>query len=85
MLKGARWYDDYSLLDVYEWRAGMFGVAMLCPIGFHETLVFDCRNERKEIVYRDMYVPRKEEREELRRESVLVADAVRLAKAGTDM
>jgi hypothetical protein len=73
-------YDDYSLLDVYEWRPGMFGVVMLCPVGFHETLVYDCRNEKKEVVYRDMYVPRKEKREELRRESILVADAIRLAK-----
>jgi hypothetical protein len=78
-------YDDYSLLDVYEWRPGMFGVVMLCPVGFHETLVFDCRNEKKEVIYRDMYVPRKEKRNELRRESILVADAVRLAKASVNM
>jgi hypothetical protein len=77
-------YDDYSLLDVYEWRPGMFGVVMLCPVGFHETLVFDCRNEKKEVIYRDMYVPRKEKRNELRRESILVADAVRLAKASVN-
>jgi hypothetical protein len=54
---------------------------MLCPVGFHETMVFDCRNGKKEIVYRDMYVPRKEKREELRKESILVVDAVRLAKS----
>jgi hypothetical protein len=74
-------YDDYSLLDVYEWRPGMFGVVMLCPVGFHETLVFDCRNGKREIIYRDMYIPRKEKRNELRRESILVVDAVRLAKS----
>jgi hypothetical protein len=78
-------YDDYSLIDVYEWRTGMFGVVMLCPTGFHETLVFDCRNGKKEIVYRDMYIPRKEKREELRRESILVVDAVRLAKGAIAM
>jgi hypothetical protein len=78
-------YDDYSLLDVYEWRSGMFGVSMICPAGIRETLIFDCRNGKKEIVYRDMYIPRKENRVELRRESVLVADAVRLAKASAGM
>jgi hypothetical protein len=62
----------------------MFGVVMLCPAGFQEMLIFDCRNEKKEVVYRDMYVPRKEKREEFRRESILVADAVRLAKLGLD-
>jgi hypothetical protein len=77
-------YEDYSLLDVYEWRTGMFGVVMLCPVGFHETLIFDCRNGKREIIYRDMYVPRKEKREELRRESILVADAVRLAKSALE-
>jgi hypothetical protein len=74
-------YDDYSLLDVYEWRHDMFGVVMLCPVGFYETLIFDCRDGKKEIVYRDMYIPRKEKRAELRRESILVVDAVRLAKS----
>jgi hypothetical protein len=54
---------------------------MLCPVGFQETLIFDCRNEKKEVVYRDMYIPRKEKREELRRGSILMADAVRLAKS----
>jgi hypothetical protein len=73
-------YDDYSLLDVYEWRAGMFGVVMLCPVGFRETLIFDCRDGKREIIYRDMYIPGKEKREELRRESISVSDAVQLAR-----
>jgi hypothetical protein len=73
-------YGDYSLLDVYQWRAGFFDVVMLCPAGIHETMVFDCRDGKREVIYRDVYIPRKERREELRRESILVADAVRLAK-----
>ncbi|MDR1580165.1 MAG: hypothetical protein LBS35_07390 [Synergistaceae bacterium] len=73
-------YDDYSLIDVYQWRSGFFGVVMLCPAGFHETFVFDCRDGKREVIYRDVYIPRKEKREEFRRESILVADAVRLAK-----
>jgi len=77
-------YGDYSLLDVYQWRSGFFGVVMLCPIGFHETLIFDCQDGKKEIVYRGVYIPRKEKREELRRESILVADAVRLANVALE-
>jgi hypothetical protein len=53
---------------------------MLCPAGIHETFVFDCRDEKRDVIYRDIYILRKERREELRRESILVADAVRLAK-----
>jgi hypothetical protein len=78
-------YDDYSLLDIYQWRSGFFGVVMLCPAGIHETFVFDCRDGKKEVIYRDVYIPRKEKREELRRESILVADAVRLAKSAVSL
>jgi hypothetical protein len=77
-------YDNYSLLDVYQWRPGFFGIVMLCPAGFHETFVFDCRDGKREIIYRDTYIPRKEKREELRRESILVSDAVRLAKTALE-
>jgi hypothetical protein len=80
-MAGFTGYDNYSLLDVYQWRPGFCGVVMLCPVGFQETFVFDCRNGKREIVYRDVYIPRKEKREELRRESILVTDAVKLAKA----
>jgi hypothetical protein len=77
-------YDDYSLLDVYEWRPGFFGVVMLCPAGVHETFVYDTRNGKIEVIYRDVYIPRKEKREELRRESILLSDAVRLAKSAIE-
>jgi hypothetical protein len=73
-------FGDYSLLDVYQWRTGFYGVVMLCPAGIHETMVFDYRDGKREIIYRDAYIPRQERREELRLESILVADAVRLAK-----
>jgi hypothetical protein len=74
-------YDDYSLLDVYQWRAGFYGVVMLCPAGIQETFIFDTRNGNKEVIYRDAMIPRKSRREELRRESIKVADAVRLAQS----
>jgi hypothetical protein len=80
-MAGFTGYEDYSLLDVFEWRPGFFGVMMLCPAGIHKTLVFDCRNGKREVIYRDAYIPRKEKREELRRWSILVVDAVRLAKS----
>jgi hypothetical protein len=72
-------YDDYSLLDVYEWRPGFFGVVMLCPVGFLETIVFDTRDGKMEVIYRDARIPPKNRRDEMRRESAKVADAVKLA------
>jgi hypothetical protein len=74
-------YEDYSLLDVFEWRPGLIGVMMLSPEGLKETYVYDCRDGEHEIIYRDAYIPRKEKREELRRESILVLDALKLAQA----
>jgi hypothetical protein len=62
----------------------MFGVAMLCPAGFQETFAFDTRNGKTEVIYRDVYIPGKEKREALRRESVKAADAVRLAKSALE-
>ena len=41
-------YDDYSLLDVYQWRPGFYGVVMLCPAGIQETFIYDTRNGRLE-------------------------------------
>jgi hypothetical protein len=80
-MAGFKGYDGYSLLDVYWWRPGFYAVIMLCPVGFHETFVFDCRDGRQEAVYRDVFIPKKKTREEMRKNSILVADAVRLAKA----
>jgi hypothetical protein len=73
-------YDDYSLLDAFQWRKGFYGVVMLCPAGFHETLIYDCRDGKREIVYSDVYIPKKKTRAEMRKNSILVRDAVRLAK-----
>jgi hypothetical protein len=73
-------YGNYSLIDVYEWRPGMFGISMLCPVGFQETLVYDTRDGRKEAIYRDAIIPSKAKRKKLRDESILVSDAVKLAK-----
>jgi hypothetical protein len=77
-------YGDYSLLDVYQWRQGFYGVVMLCPAGIQETFIYDTREGKKEIVYRDAMIPRKNRREEIRRESILVSDAIKLAKSAVD-
>jgi hypothetical protein len=73
-------YDDYSLLDAYEWKKGLIVVVMLCPVGFHETHVYDLRGAGRELIYRDAYIPSKKRREEMRKESVTVAAAVNLAR-----
>jgi hypothetical protein len=53
---------------------------MLCPAGFQETLVCGIRNGKTELLYRGVIIPRKDKREAMRRESIRVADAVKLAK-----
>jgi hypothetical protein len=73
-------YDDYSLLDVYEWKKGLIVTVMLCPVGFHETRVYDLRNGGRELIYRDAFIPSKKTREKMRKESVTVAEAIRLAR-----
>jgi hypothetical protein len=73
-------YENYRLYDVYELRKGFFGVVLLCPAGFQETIVYDTRGGKREAVYHDAVIPRKARREEMRDESVLVADAVKLAR-----
>ena len=74
-------YDNYSMIDVYQWRPGFYGVVMLCPAGILETFIYDTRNGKKEVIYRDAMIPRKIRREEMRHESIKVADAVRLAQS----
>jgi hypothetical protein len=44
-------HGDYSLLGVYQRRQGLYGVVMPCSVGFYETFVFDCRDEKREIIY----------------------------------
>jgi hypothetical protein len=81
---GLHGYENYHLYDVYELRPELFGVVMLCPVGFLKTIVYDTRNGKMEVIYRDVYIPGKEKREALRRESVKAADAVRLAKSALE-
>jgi hypothetical protein len=50
-MAGFTGYDDYSLLGRVPVAAGV-----------HETPAFDCRDGKREIIYRDVYIPRKEKR-----------------------
>jgi hypothetical protein len=80
-LAGFKGYEDYHLHDVYKLRLGLFGVVLICPVGIKETFVFDTRHGKMELIYRDAVIPTKAKRAKLRDESILVSDAVRLAKA----
>jgi hypothetical protein len=73
-------YENYYLYDVYELRPELFGVITLCPTGLLETIVYDTRKGKRERIYHDIVIPRKPRREKIRNESILVADAVRLAQ-----
>jgi hypothetical protein len=57
---------------------GRVGVVLLTPIGFELHMVFDL--ETKEMIYETTSVPSKDRREAMRRESIFVPDAVKIAK-----
>jgi hypothetical protein len=79
-MAGLYGYEDHSLCDIRKLRPGLFGVIILCPVGFQETLVYDTRNGKMKLVCRDIIIPRKSRREAMRRESIRVGDAVRVAR-----
>jgi hypothetical protein len=79
-LAGLSGHERYYLYDVFELRKDVFGVVLMDPLGIQETLVYDLRNGEREIIYRDAYIPNKKKRERMMRQSVAVADAVRLAQ-----
>jgi hypothetical protein len=80
-LAGFSGYEDYHLHEVYKLRKGLFGVVLICPAGIKETFVYDTRDGKRELIYRDAVIPTKAKRAALRDDSILVADAVRLAKS----
>ena len=77
-LKG---YDDYFLYDAECLDEGRIGVILLDTLGFEFRLVFNKRT--KEVVYRNALIPVKKRRESMKKESISVADAVRIARALT--
>jgi hypothetical protein len=71
-------YENCFLHDVNRLNEGRIGVVVLSPSGFEIRVVYDV--ETLDAVYTDMRVAEKSEREAMRRESISVADAVKLAR-----
>ena len=74
-----RGYEDHFLYDVNRLDNEQIGVVLICPLGFEVRTVYDVNT--LDILYLDTFLPEKSRREAMRRESVSVADAVKLAKS----
>ena len=77
-----RKYENYYLYDVNRLNSGQIGVVLVCPSGFEIRLVYDVNTLG--ILYYDMLMPEKTKREAMKRKSISVADAVRLATFAAD-
>jgi len=73
---GFTWYLECDLYDVSRIDAERVGLILLSPLGFEVRLVWDAKAGE---IYKDLLVPEKGKREAMRRESMPVADAVKLA------
>jgi hypothetical protein len=71
-------YENCFLHDVNRLNEGRIGVTLLSPSGFEIRVVYDV--ETLDAVYTDMRVSEKSKREVMRRKSIFVPDAVKLAK-----
>jgi hypothetical protein len=72
-------YEDYMLYDVKRLDDGRIGVVFLAPSGMEYRCVYDV--ETLSAVYMDVAVRKKAQREAMLRESVRVADAIKIAKS----
>ena len=72
-------YEDCFLYDVNRMNRERIGVRLISPTGFEFNLVYDV--DTLDVIYRDMFIPEKAKREVLRRESISVADAIKLAES----
>lgn len=72
-------YENCYLYDVSKISDGRVGLILLSPLGFEIRLVLETRGG--ETVYKDMFVPEKSKRTAMRRESVSIADAMKLARS----
>ena len=76
---GVLWgYEDCFLHDVNRLNDERIGVVLISPSGFEIRLVYDVNTLN--VLYLDTLLPKKSSREAMRRESVSVADVVKLAK-----
>jgi len=72
-------YENCFLYDVNRLNRERIGVCIISPPGFEFKLVYDVNT--LEVLYCDMSIPEKSKREAMKRESISVADAVKLAKS----
>ena len=72
-------HPDYSLCEVRPVGDALVGVVLLCPVGIQTMYVFE--RATGDVFYENTKVPPKRVREKKRRESILVSDAVKLAKS----
>ena len=70
-------YENCFLHDVNRLNNERIGVVLISPSGFEIRLVYDVNT--LDAIYREMLIPEKSKREAMRRESISVADAVKLA------
>jgi hypothetical protein len=71
-------HERHFLHDVERLSDGRVGVVLLTPIGFELHMVFDLKT--KEMIYETTNVPSKDRREGMKRESIFITDAVKIAK-----
>ena len=74
-----RGYEDCFLYDVNRLDDEQVGVVLITPLGFEVRVVYEV--DTLDVLYLDTVLPEKSRREAMRRESVSVADAVKLAKS----
>jgi hypothetical protein len=75
-------YPDYSLCEVRQVGDALIGVVLLCPVGIQTMYVFE--RATGEIFYENTKIPPKRVREKLRGKSILVSDAVKIARAAVE-
>jgi hypothetical protein len=71
-------HERHFLHDVERLGDGRVGVVLLTPVGFELHMLFDLKT--KEMIYETTSVPSKDRREAMRRNSIFIADAVKIAK-----
>jgi hypothetical protein len=81
---GFKLHPNYSLCEVRCIGEDLIGVVLLCPVGIQTTYVFEREVGAGEIFYERTWVPSKRMREKKRSESILVSDAMKIAKAALE-
>jgi hypothetical protein len=77
-------HPDHSLCDVSRIGDALIGVVLLCPVGIQTIYVFEREVGSDNIFYEKTWIPSKRVREKKRRESILVSDAVKIARAAVE-